>query len=389
MSPNPVDIDQAAERLKSVSSTDMMRAKARQRLDQPRRAGFPKLALVALTAGVAAFFLWPRGSSGVAWAQALNASGQARRVHYVVRNMKGETVSEEWTEGKKYAHVIYSKTGKVYHEWRSDGIRIYNYFDFFANTDAPKNPNREDYGTLYLVRAQLAIPGILNMGGHLDELIKFRKGTILRQVSTSTQSGPAVKYDLKFAAPFLDECSATVDDRTGLIVEIEHKDSAIATIDYPESFPSEIFEPKPQVVKSVKIYDLEKQKSEIASSLKRGLAKANGVTLRLVAIDNAGALWAIWSGSPVSHRMERPFTAAGVKLGPAFGLRQFTTSASAKDAPATTADGVRLYGMARLAFTKVGDYVDLSIPTRNGIVSFKHVPVMRIGIPQLYVPWGG
>ena len=390
MSPKFVDIDLAIEDLKKDASNERMRAKSRANLSRPVRSNTRKLGLVGLTAGIAIVCIWPRGTSGTAWAQALGASKSAGRVHYKIWDSNGKGTSEEWTDGVKNARIMYARNGVLFNEWRSNGKKLFNYFDFNALRRVDPNPNVHPFGML----TKLSGPPIvlsINLGGRLDHLMDLQKGEIIRQEPTKTDSGPATRYELKTKRPFQDQLVVIVDDKSGLIVQMEGKDGKWkSAFDYPESIPESVFEPVPQVAKGIEVYDIDQQKQDIQRTIQKGLGTVNGVTLRLVVLDANGALWALWTGSQVDGKMLKPFTAQGLKLGPASGLAKFTTNAEKKRANIPVVpNGPRIYGMARAANTKVGDHVSITIPSKKGAATFRNVPVMRIGFPQHFFPWSG
>ncbi len=389
MSPKPVDIDHAVLGLKADGSTAEMRLKARQSLSSPNRKALPKLGFVGVATTAVVFLFWPRATAGRTWAQALRASAEAKVSHAVRHGANGEVLGEEWRQGRNQAAVLYQPDGKVLLEFRISGNRVYSYSNFgtnnnralsVVNQNVGLNPNATLFGVVRTEDTSKHPDDGGEVEGHLDRMLALYKCEIVKQEPAQTKQGPAIRYELKSKDRKGVLLIVIVDDKSGLIVEMLSADGKMKTVcDYPASVDPKIFEPRPQAVKNCTVFDEDNEIEIRKKILAHGIAKSHGVTLRGVLLDGQGYLWVMWTGAPVSGRMEHPFTVSHAELGEPFGLPGFTTSASnGKNSPVITSDGAKLYGMAREAKTKIGDHIDISVPTKQGTVSFKSVLVTRI-----------
>ncbi len=390
MSRKLVDLNHAFQSLQHDGSSPESRLKARRALDQTKGNRLPKVSLVGVAAATAAFLVWPRATAGSAWAQAVDSSTKARIVHYVCKDPEGHVTTDEWTYGEKVARMIYRSTGQVFLEWRSDGQKTFSYFD--GNIAwRTTNPNTERYA-MVSTRKSDALGHTYNFDGRFEKLMEFQRAKIVSQKDITTSQGPAIQYELADQYPKAPHYYAIVNKNTGYIVRTEGKEKKwVATYDYPNSVDESLFEPKPQVMKDLHVYDIQKISSDVNRGIDNGLGTSKGVTLRLVAKDSMGAIWALWTGSAVSSKtlQQTPFTVEGVKLGIAFGPAKFVQKPGNGENPfEVTKDGKRIYGMGRIALSKVGDFADISIPAPNGGKAvFKHIPVISLGSPSYYFPW--
>ncbi|MBS1700813.1 MAG: hypothetical protein JST12_04065 [Armatimonadetes bacterium] len=385
MSPKLVDLDSAVETLRRDGSDDAMRLAARERLNHPTRNALPRYGAVGLVAGVVLVVAYPRLTAGSAWAQAVESSTGARIIHVVDRDPKGRIFMDEWQQGSKVARTLYGTDGKLFSEWRTDGHALYNFFDF--RSDHNGNPNSRVYGHISHYDDPNMMPKT-SLGSRLEDLLALRNGKVMSQKPATTKLGEGTLYEVKETYPgsITSTYFVTVDKKSGLVVEMSGGvGKTVASYDYPDTVDESIFEPRPQTKTDLEVYDIQLQSKQIQETMARGLGKSKGVTLRLAALDSGGNLWVLWTGSPVSGRIERGFSIAGAKVGWPYGLSKFTTKADASSREMV--DGQQLFGMARSVDTKIGDRVDLRVPAKSGYAEFHDVPVMRIGQPYSYRPW--
>lgn len=389
MSLKPVDIDEAMVKLKSDASTPEMRLKARTNLNVHRRSSFSRYGLVGASVGIAAFVFWPRVTAGTTWAQALASSSEALVVHYKTMDSKGTVISEEWAKGDKTARVVQLSNGKLFLEWRTDGKKTFHFSDFRMDDKSRKNPNYRLFGEIYTGKPGFSY-SLSSNGTRLDDLLKLRQTKIVKQEPVMHNELEATKYELQSQVFRNEHYYAIVDKKSGLIVEVQGDNNQWkATYDYPGKVDDQIFEPRAQLAKGIDVYDIKQLKETLKANLEKGLATSKGVTLRSATMDSYGNLWVLWTGSSVTNKLEHPFTVSGVQLSPPSSTKKFTSHAAknGKDSFETTSAGARIYGMSRTALTKIGSQIDISIPTKNGVATFKNIPVVRIGFFQSYRPW--
>ena len=387
MSLKPVDIDIAIKELKNEGSNQAMRSRARTNLNRNKPSRLPRYGLVGSIATLAIVILYPRATTSLTWAQAVINSVQALNVHCVSRYNNGQIFTEEWTKGTNHSWVMLDKQGTLMDEWRGDENQTYHYFHLVLEDQRIKNPNKRSFGELF--RRKPGSPSMFHpIGGKLTDYLKGRDYKVLTEANVQHSRGSLKEFHVSLNQPYHEEFTATVDANTGLVTKILQTEGRNLDIDYPKSIPDDVFTPTPHGSKGVEVYDILAQKALIRNRMNQGLGTSNGVTLRLVALDYLGGLWVLWSGLPANGRMDNPYTVAGVKLGAPYGPRKLTSSADGKnDVPPILKDGSRVYGMGRIAMDKVGETVDVKIPTPKGTATFAKVPVMRIGMIYAYEPW--
>ena len=391
MSPKPVDIDHAINHLKADGSTQEMRANARAILSSPKRNALPKFGLVGIAASVAIFIAWPRATAGRTWAQALQSSIKATIVHASSRDSEGKVRFERWVSDRRITAISYNANGKLTGEMRSNGAKVFSYY---SNIGAPervgKNVNAHRFGMVHKDNILRPKSGG-GFEGKLDQFLKLNGCEVLNQKPVTLPSGPAIRYEVREKRGQTEHELVDVDDSTGVIVQLTETMSGYKTaFDYPKDIDDSIFEPKPKIVKDCIPIDWLEMEDRVRRTVENGIASANGVTLRLVALDSRGDIWAAWTGKNVTEEVKHPFTVTGIQLGKPFLLPQVSNGGPHyKYGPEVMQNGERLYGMAREAISKVGDTVDISVPTkRGGFVKFKSVPILRVGLfePGYFAP---
>ena len=379
MSPKPVDIDHAVEALKSDGSTAEMRLKARQNLSRPNRKALPKLELVGLAATAVIFLAWPRATAGRTWAQVVQASAQAKITHSITRDAKGHQITDTWRTGKKIAMVFYGADGQVTDEMRSNGDKIFSSHSSYRRQKGTiQNPNSWLIGTISVDDFEKA-KSSANNEGRLDRFLSHNGFEIVKQEPFTTSKGAATRYELTEKRVPQWHGAVVVDEGSGLIVETSDRDGKCrSTFDYPQSVDASIFEPRPQIMKNCTVYEYGKMEDEVRRVINKGLGKAKGITLRLVALDSHGTLFTIWTGASATGRTDRPFIVPNTKFGKTWPLPK-GSSWKGGDTYETTSDGSHAYGLMQVALTKIGDRIDISVPIKGGrYAKFKSVPVLKI-----------
>jgi hypothetical protein len=387
MSSNHVDIDRAVSELRKEQPTPEVRERARNAILRGHR---PKARLRPLIGGVVAaallYVLWPRPLTGGAWAQSLQNSLSAINCHRVSVARDGQVTGEEWQSGERRAFVLY-KRGKVFCEQRTDGKRLYNYFDVLSSWNPkPLPPNARQYGMIHVVPRGETLTKYELQTESLDRLLKTPGIQVLEQQTIATASGSFERYRLKTIKPYRSEFYATVDPSQGRIVEMSGINDAWKTkIDYPNSIPAQVFDPRGAALTGIEVYDIKSQDEEIANRLKSGLGQQGPVNLRLVLLDANGGLWVLWTGAPPDGKMSHPIQLPGVPSSAPYGLRAFTTSyAMDKKSRPAPAINLRLGGMAVTPWRKIGPTVDVNVPYPGGVAKFRRVPVLRTGTLEWY-----
>ncbi|HWA81984.1 MAG TPA: hypothetical protein VG820_01020 [Fimbriimonadaceae bacterium] len=375
---NPVNFDSALETLKEERPSTETRRKARESLDarHPRPFLVPRLALGALAIAAIIVF-YPRQKAAAAWGWAVKSSSDVPIVHRVERDRSGTIICEIWQDGKKRAEVMRDKHGKLVCEMRNDEHRLFDYFDFQSTRS--KNPNAVTPGIVTDVSQRFL--DISRYGADLiSDLLDRKDVVILSQKEGQDASGPVTVYQLTMKEPHAETLTVDVETATGRIKRVVSRPSGtIAIVEYPKSIDPSVFEPRPQVAKGVRVYDLQEEESRAKERLATSLGDKGGVKLRLVLLDARGTLWVLWTGAPPDGRLSKPFLASGLRLGQPFGPAAFTSGFKkdpfSQECPAI---GQRLEGMGREALTRVGDRIDVEVPGPNGKVAFRNVSVLRI-----------
>ena len=379
MSPKPVDIDHAVELLKADGSTAEMKLRARKRLDHPTRNALPKLGVVGIVALVVVFAAWPKATAGRSWAQAVQASSQAKITHSVTIDPEGHKIFEDWRDGQKIVVLSLKSDGQVTGEVRSNGDRLFGFHsNFFRSKGWGRNPNSWQFGMI--INDDFAkTKALSNNEGRLDRYISHSGFEIVGQKATKTFRGPSTSYELKMKRGPAEQMLVVVDEKSGLIVETSEANGKYrSTFDYPQSVDPSIFEPRPQTVKNCQVCDNQTITDEVQKTIANGLGKSKGITLRLVALDSSGTLLSIWTGSSATSRTDRPMIVPNMRLGKTWPIPK-GSSWQGGDTYETTSDGSHVYGLCQEALTKIGERIDISVPIKGGkYAKFKSVRVLRI-----------
>ena len=73
-------------------------------------------------------------------------------------------------------------------------------------------------------------------------------------------------------------------------------------IDYPASVPDSVFDVDQHEIRGLPIHDLDAERAQIDKTMRKGLGSQDGITLRLVCMDDAGELWALWTAVKADAR---------------------------------------------------------------------------------------
>lgn len=375
----PVNLESATQSLREETPSPHAAAKIRRALDaRPTRTPRYAFALATVLAGtIAATALWPH-EVRASWLQSIEITKNATTVHRV--EMDGDrTMYELWQQGAKRAFYVRDRQGRLITEQRSDGKRMFNYFNFYRG-EQKKLPNAFEAGRLIDVNPKW--DAYARGDTLIDQLLKQQWLKEVSHFEVDTADGKRIRYDLKMKDrrdPSGDQhLTVDVEPETGRIRKAVNGNT-VSTISYPESIPASVFQPRPHLAQGVVTVDANQVKRDAAKRIARGLGTKNGVTLRLVAMDCGGALWAVWSGYLPDGKLSRPFELIGVPCGPAYGLKALTASYKQdKLARVSPVVGLKLGGMSRGPKVKIGDTVDIKVPAPKGYAEFRHVPVMRI-----------
>lgn len=398
MSPKPADLESMIEALRQELPSPEQVYRAHRRM-KPRRTSRSslsvRLALAGLAAGAITYVVWPRESTGSAWARTLESMNDASIVHTVSYASNGAVASESWISGHKRAIVMYSpKDHSVWSEQRTDGLRDYIFFEagLYQGLDGKSTarlPNARAYGTVRTNPSDF-IQLRAEEFEFLDQVLQG-KGTVVKSKhDIDTPEGKRTLYDIEMSYVVSvngkkqvlksNELAAYVEPNTHRIRRIQYGNGGYEVIDYPNAVPENTFQPAPQAFKNVEFHDLDADQAAVKTDVAHGVRSRSGVTLRLVALDATGNLWVLWTGAPLPDgRLSRPFRVNGVRAGAAFGPRAFTTKFKMDkvSGPAPSL-GTRLGGMSRPLLDKVRKTVGIEVPAYGRYIRFDDVPIRRI-----------
>lgn len=379
MSPNHVEFDEALKVLRE----DTPRAEATRRAVQaviagPRPISWPKPLAAGLVSVALAAILWPRPSTSGAWAQSVANTLAATTLHQTHYGADGQVSLEQWRQGAASASVLYYRHRKVLAVQRSDGKRAYVYFNWTlgktggkSTVKAPINAREvalicdgDDHARLAFELPYESVSKLLSQKG--VHVVEHRPEA----------DGRPERYRLKITAPFPSELYAEVDSKGARINRLYSlKGKLTSRIDYPDSISPAVFDPQGSDLPKVETVDLTATTARATERIKQGLGQDGPVTLRLVALDADGALWALWTGAAPDPKLTHPFRVPGVSLNSPFGMKALTSGDRSSVAPSIQKP---LEGMARIPNSKIGSTVDVDVPYSGGVAHFRHVPVLRI-----------
>ena len=364
-----------------------------------RRPHPPRLVpLAAAVAALSIVVLWPRGESGVAWAQ-IAAKGQPGR--YILR--------EELVRGGK------RRLWSTY--WR----------------DAPAGSMKSELYTrpgeeaVFLTTPEFSYQRLgdrasLQRGGGGSKLyvpytaqpIEFEKllgDKEVRQLGVDrgfdSRVGKADRYRLdRFATEYTGEKGARAfrgyRQRFDVFVDPTTKNvlgwddlgrgptkGARYTVEYPAAIDPGVFAlPR---TRGVRVYDLDAAHAAMAKALRKPLATARvegvEISLRLVIQDHSDGLWTFWTGAPLKGDLSRRVRVLGEKNLAAFGLAVFVSKDARGYRSPFSGHGVKIGRQV--------SKVDLQIPVFAGgrerprfvgSADFRDVPV--IPIDTIYSAYG-
>lgn len=373
MSPKPVNVPRALETLRRETldpeKTEAL-LHALHRPAPPRRYARPLAFAMMTTALALALVFSPRKGPGSAWAQTMSATLAAPNSHSVTRSAKGHVTAEEWRSGERQALVWRDEGGKVLFESRSDGKRKMRLWRIWGLESA----NRHPYATL---GKDAALPhGAELPFTDLDALLKQRGLSVVSH-EEATGARPE-RYRLRATTPFKAEYLAEIDPGARRIKTLISLDrNSRQSFDYPETLPASRFSLEPPSVPGMEVYDVEAQNAEIKARQLQGLGRSGPVTLRLVALDGDGRLWAIWTGGLPPTGVSGPIRLVGIPSSKAQGTGIYYSNWR-KQRP-TTYKGEPTGRTMVVPRAKIGASVGLDIPYPGGVAHFRDVPVMRLG----------
>lgn len=395
MSTNPAKLDQMTEALRQTKAPSGAAERTLASVSRPRRCQLStRLCAVAAAFVGLGYVFWPHEHSGIAMAQIVKNTMAAKRWHRVLRAADdGRKVEEAWQDGPRMRLERHDPKGKLIWEWRYDGVRKLEY--------VPVGLERERGVILpdatYVVkvwRPTAGIPSSAVPSTNYDYLFNegSRRGPgepqYVRGVEryTFVRDHWGIRSDgWSVAEAKNDHVTLGVDPTTHRIRSVKSEVlGTTETVDYPASIPSAVFDISRQEVKGAPIHDLDAERKMISNTMHRGLGTKDGITVRLVALDFQGALWALWTGSSVSGKdpfHPTPWRPLGVKSHGAYTMRHLTDGWSedkgfSQDVPAV---GKHLSGSAVYPREKLGKTTDLEIRADDGhYVRFSHIPIFRM-----------
>lgn len=384
MSPTPVDIDRAIEALRSEARDPEVTIRARRiilaRSAKPKRAIRARWLVLAATAGVCALLLWPRGSSGVGWAQAVQATLETPNMVETSYAPNGDVAMISWRSGIKRATLGYTGKGDLFMENRTDGKRTVNFFNLFYRSPADVSPNARNFAIVWDGGAGAVTQFELPLQS-IDALLR-KPGVVVLSRTPSTTNENIEEYRVHLPKPRDADLYADVDTATHRIQSVfDHPGGAKLILTYPDQIPDSTFEPRIQAAKGIESYDLTAQHADVRRTIAHGLGRQGPVTLRLVLLDCDGNLWAFWTGALPNRYLNPPIRLPGVRFKDPQGFKDFTTD-HGKAAGAFPAPSIHqwLGGMAVTPESKLGETVDIDIPYKGGVAHFQRVPILRIGL---------
>ena len=324
---------------------------------------------------------WPRASTGSAWAQTVENTLNSTRMIRTSYFENGRLGLKEWWSGKKRATLLYKGDGSVLAEMRGDGNRRLNYFDMFSGDDLAKvSPNAHPYahvGQDYSLRPF----GMELPYESIDSLLKQPTLEVVEHRAPQPGSSTVV-YHVRLSKPFKREMLIEADSAKGRVVAISDVDGKHReTFEYPDSIPNSVFEPRMQAVTGIETYDIPHVPEEATRRVKQGYGKKGPITLRLVAMDYRGSVWAFWSGPKPDPQLKHPIRLPGLSSGIGFGVKDYTSDYKlVKGVQPCPSLGEFLGGLAVIPKKKVGVTLDLEIPYPGGVARYQNIPVLRIGM---------
>lgn len=322
-------------------------------------------------------------------AQIVRNTAFARCWHKTLYAADGHKIEEAWQDGKRMRLERHDPSGKLIWEWRYDGSRRLEYVPF-DRRDPLKNathvvrlwkpaPNEPEPGSpnpnyAYLIKDASNKPE--SVPAHVGGIDRY---TIVRDHFGFGNDGWSL-HDVK-----ADHMTVDVDPKTQRIVSLQSEQLGTKeVIEFPPTIPEAVFDVARHEVKGVPIHDLDHERRTIAATIHRGLGSRQGVTLRFVAMDAQGELWALWTGTMLSASdpfKPTPWRLVGANARQAFTLDAFTDgwADNPRIHPAIPGLAERLKGTSVYPAGRVGRAVDLEVRAADGrYVRFNHVPVARI-----------
>ena len=401
MSMNPAKLDQITETLRQTKAPSGAAERTLASVSRPHRALLStRLCAVAAALVGLGYVLWPHEHSGIALAQIVKNTMVAKRWHRVLWAANdGRKIEEAWQDGPLMRLERHDPKGKLIWEWRYDGLRKLEY--------VPVGLQRERGVTLpnatYVVKVWRPSAGVLASGvpaTNYDYLFSeaSRRGPdepqYVRGVDryTFVRDHWGIRADGSSVAEAKnDHLTLDVDPTTHRIRSVKSEVlGTTETVDYPSSIPSTVFNISRHEVSGTPIHDLDIERKAISNTMHHGLGTKDGITVRLVALDFQGVLWALWTGSSVSGKdpfHPTPWRLLGVKSHRGYTMRHLTSGwsedkAFSQDVPAV---GKHLSGSAVYPREKLGKTIDLEIRADDGhYVRFSHMPIFRMTLFEDY-----
>lgn len=325
-----------------------------------RRDRRPRVLLPLAVAAAAGLFLWPRTTSDAAWATIADRTNEALRWHQVQRDRKGKILYEGWRDGDKRAGYL---GDNFPYEFRSDGRRMFVHIGPPKGAKYERLPNAVRYGTIGRAgsigfEAKTSVETLLG-SKHVTELSRKVVGDqLILRLKYPVESGVVV----------------TADRADGRIREIESK-SSVTRFEYPDAIPNEVFDPTRPRTKGLVVFDRSVIRREATRTMRRGLGTSGDVTLRLVALDAYGKVWAMWTGPRPKWKSTDLLELPGVSSKPSPVERMLS---AANPSPAAIG-GLPVSGLCVGPQVKIGNRLrEIRITVSGQSTTFRNVPVLRL-----------
>jgi hypothetical protein len=372
MLPPTVNLDSAIESLKSQGSSPEARSRALNRLLHPRRASRLTMVLASTGAAALALFFLPRQSSGCNISCVAANSSTAPIIHERVYKNSGQLVLERWFNYRsgRASNSVEAFDGR---EIRSNGVEQCEYYTLPQHLA----PNQSPYDRCFPSN---------KLDAPLSDLALYGQNPLFIVQGVEHKQDDGVKLVIYHGSLQRERVDIYAEEATHRVRLIQRADLRVV-YDYPSAAPQGLFDSR----KGVPFFDLNAMRAEVRSTMSHDLGSAGGAHLKLCALDADGYLWSIWT-LPRDRSIDRHslLTYPPLRLEPPgrrLNLRHKIAPLTVAHAwlgsgwPLTWKDpdpSTRPVALARYPLSKVGQFVDVDLPTGIGYAHFHRIPVLRV-----------
>lgn len=220
-----------------------------------------KFLLGSVPAGIAVvavvgFAFYPKGKADFAWAQAIEKSEKATRVHQIFKQ-NGMTMCDIWFDNGKYALEMKKANGKeIAHIYRRNGKKAYVYFGGSETWQTRKvapyqfvRDLKNDPGVPLTFVGMQAVEGEFPIKDHaLSSIYKLEKSSVKSEESM-LDGREVVVISGKLINPpkgRLSDMKIYADRSTHYVLRMDNVDGQVTTtllFEYPDSIDQKLFEP--------------------------------------------------------------------------------------------------------------------------------------------------